>query len=384
MNMLDEWLFWKYEEWTMEKIRNLLQKPIATGVIGLIIGLIIGLPILGWGLWPVKWKDADASYLRQDLKAQYLCMIVDSYKVNSDASLAAARLDSLGISTQEASFALDSIQSGGCSYSANDEVLISLKSALAGGVVAAAPATTPESNIFIPTPVSTTSTPAKSGNKLSDVLLLAFLCLLFVGIGVVLYLRFFSSKRNPTEKIPPSGDMHDFDNPLDNADFENDLIQPAKPTASAAAPVSAVASDIPAAHFITTYVIGDDMYDDSFSIDTVKGELLGECGVGISDTIGVGEPRKISAFEVWLFDKNVTQTVTKVLMSSKAMNDPAIHQRLASRGEPVLVEPGEQIILETPSLQLQAKVIEMVYGQGALPQGSYFERLTLELSVWPK
>jgi hypothetical protein len=41
-------------------------------------------------------------------------------------------------------------------------------------------------------------------------------------------------------------------------------------------------------------------------------------------------------------------------------------------------------LLETASLQLQAKVIEMVYGQGALPTGSYFERLTLELSVWAK
>jgi hypothetical protein len=363
----------------MEKIRNLIKNPIATGITGLIIGLIIGLPILGWGLWPVKWKDADASYLRQDLKAQYLCMIVDSYKVNKDANLAAARLDSLGISSQEASFALDSLQTGGCSYTASDQVLISLKSALAGGVVTTAPTATAESSIVIPTVAPSTSGTTQSGNKLSDVFLLIFLCLLFVGIGVVLYLRFFSPKRKSSEKIPPSADMHGFDNPLDESGIEEDLAQPTKVT-SASAPTS----DIPAAHFITTYVIGDDMYDDSFSIDTVKGELLGECGVGISDTIGVGEPRKISAFEVWLFDKNVTQTVTKVLMSSKAMNDPAIHQRLASRGEPVLVEPGEQIILETPSLQLQAKVIEMVYGQGALPQGSYFERLTLELSVWSK
>ena len=66
------------------------------------------------------------------------------------------------------------------------------------------------------------------------------------------------------------------------------------------------------------------------------------------------------------------------------MNDPSTRQRLASKGEPVLIEPGQQILLETASLQLQAKVIEMVYGQGALPTGSYFERLTLELSVWAK
>jgi len=66
------------------------------------------------------------------------------------------------------------------------------------------------------------------------------------------------------------------------------------------------------------------------------------------------------------------------------MNDAAIKQRLASKGEPTLLEPGQQILLETATLQLEAKVVEMVYGQGALPAGSFIERLTLELSVSPK
>jgi hypothetical protein len=140
----------------------------------------------------------------------------------------------------------------------------------------------------------------------------------------------------------------------------------------------------PVAHFMTSYLIGDDLYDDSFSIDAPNGAFLGECGVGISDTIGVGDPKKVTAFEVWLFDKNDIQTVTKVLMSAHAMNDSGIKQRLASKGEPVLLEPGKQILLETATLQLEANVIEMVYGQGALPSGSFIERLTLELSVWPK
>jgi hypothetical protein len=87
---------------------------------------------------------------------------------------------------------------------------------------------------------------------------------------------------------------------------------------------------------------------------------------------------------VWLFDKNDIQTVTKVLMSTRAINDLATRQRLASKGEPVEAQQGLQIMLETASLQLEARVIELVYGQGAMPAGSYFERLTLELAVWPK
>jgi len=104
----------------------------------------------------------------------------------------------------------------------------------------------------------------------------------------------------------------------------------------------------------------------------------------VSETIGIVDPKKVTALEVWLFDKNDVQTVTKVLMSSHAFNDNNIRQRLASRGEPIQVEPGQQIWLETATLQLEARVIEMVYGQGAMPSGSFFERMTLELTVWEK
>jgi hypothetical protein len=57
---------------------------------------------------------------------------------------------------------------------------------------------------------------------------------------------------------------------------------------------------------------------------------------------------------------------------------------LASKGEPVLAEPGKRIILETATLQLEASVVNMNYGQGALPGSSFFEQMTLRLDVWPK
>jgi len=88
----------------------------------------------------------------------------------------------------------------------------------------------------------------------------------------------------------------------------------------------------PVAQFMTTYVLGDDLYDDSFSIDAPDGSFLGECGIGISETIGVGDPKKVMAFEVWLFDKNDIRTVTKVLMSNHAFNDEALKSRLAAKG----------------------------------------------------
>ena len=92
----------------------------------------------------------------------------------------------------------------------------------------------------------------------------------------------------------------------------------------------------------------------------------------------------MTAFEVWLFDKTDIQTVTKVLMSRHAYEDDSIRQRLAAKGEPILVQPGIETVLETESLTMVARVESMGYGEGALPPESFFDRFILELSVWPK
>lgn len=140
----------------------------------------------------------------------------------------------------------------------------------------------------------------------------------------------------------------------------------------------------PAGQFVSTYVLGDDLYDDSFSIETAKGEFLGECGSGISETIGVGEPKKVTATEVWLFDKNDIRTVTKVLMSEHAYNDPALRTKLAPKGEAVLVRAGAVTALETETLRVQVRIVDMQYGEGPLPPRSFFERLAVEIAAWPK
>lgn len=428
----------------MEKIREIfdefLKRPLWTAIAGFALGLIIGLPVLGWGLWPVKWKDADASFLRQDLKDQYLCMVVDSFSVNKDANLAAARINSMGVDIKTTPFLFDNLAAGGCSYAASDEVVMTLKAALldaepveaeneevvtgeAPEVVAPAPTEVAEST-EIPLPEETKPRDKSNGS----VLLLSLLCALFLVIGGALIYFFFIRNRRVRDDIPPSGDEEDgyieddgyaaeeeyeeapeypavvtppppppvrvieetespdldyFEEPT-VAEVEQEVAEVVPVTKAAASAAPVVSGSGPVAHFMTTYVIGDDLYDDSFSIDAPNGSFLGECGVGISDTIGVGDPKKVTAFEVWLFDKNDIQTVTKVLMSAYAMNDTGIKQRLASKGEPVLIESGQQLLLETATLQLEAKVIEMVYGQGALPSGSFFQRMTLELSVWPK
>jgi hypothetical protein len=144
----------------------------------------------------------------------------------------------------------------------------------------------------------------------------------------------------------------------------------------------ALGENPPIAQWMTTYLIGDDLFDDSFSIDSMSGEFLGECGVGIADNIGVGEPKRVSAFEVWLFDKNDIQTVTNVLLSEHAYQDEATINRLKAKGEPYLALLGGEVELITKTLRMVVRVMDMDYGAGHLPENSFFQRITLELAVW--
>jgi hypothetical protein len=141
---------------------------------------------------------------------------------------------------------------------------------------------------------------------------------------------------------------------------------------------------VPIARLRTTYVLGHDTYDDSFSIENGLGDFLGECGVSVAESIGTDAPKNVTAFEVWLFDKNDIRTITKVVMSDHAFFDDALKAKLAPKGEPVLARENETVVLETATLIINAEITELAYGTGTLPPQSFFERITIELSAWSK
>ena len=140
----------------------------------------------------------------------------------------------------------------------------------------------------------------------------------------------------------------------------------------------------PLAQFVTTYTLGDDFYDPSFSIEKENGDFMGECGVGISESIGTGDPKKVTALEVWLFDKNDIRTVTKVLMSDYAFDDDALQASLGSKGDLVPIEESSEVALETATMVLRARILELEYGEGQLPPHSFFKRVAIELGAWVK
>lgn len=324
----------------MDAVREQLNKPLSIGILAFVAGLFIGLVVLGWWLWPVQWTDAGPADLRPEFQEIYLRQAIDTYTLNQDAAIARQRIAEVGERATEI------VQKIAADPQTQDPASIQVFLALTGGAVA--PGVTP------------TTPPATTGAARS---LLPWLCLVTFLLAGALVVLFLLKNRSFTFRLPQRKELPQ---------------EPAYPE------YTATEEEPPLAQFMTTYQIGNDLYDDSFSIDSPAGEFLGECGVGISDTIGVGEPKKVTAFEVWLFDKNDIQTVTKVLMSQHAFNDDATRQRLSAKGEPVFAEPGREMVLETATLRLQARVVDMSYGAGALPAESYFERMTLEMVAWPK
>ena len=347
-----------------EKIMSYLKDYRISIPVGVILGLILGL-VIGWGIWPVQWTDLAPYHLRPDLREDYLRMSIYTATTIGDGSIATKAWNELGDTAEET---LEAVKNE--PRYLNQQQITSFAMIVGAESVAISP--TPE-------PAEVVEEEVEGGGI--NWLLIGGLCLVLLIAAAVVFYLFVLRER------PKDNGHKEVLRPRGRPDSDYDYEEPGQRYVSQPEVESQPFQDeqsMPVAQFMTTYMIADDLYDDSFSIDAPTGEFLGECGVGISETVGVGDPKRVTAFEVWLFDKNDIQTVTKVIMSAHAFDDDKIRMRLESKGEPILAEPGKQILLETASLQLEARVIDMEYGEGAAPDQSYFQRLTMELAVWPK
>jgi hypothetical protein len=335
------------------------QQPLVVAGVAFVVGLLLGWFALGWGLFPVSFVNGDVSQLRPDLQQDWVRLTAAEFTLNPDLNRAATRIDALGDKAPQV------ISDTLATSTADEKVrVLQLKQVL-------------ESTGHLK-PAGTAPTPSLLDRYKLPLLGCSLLIVLALAAGGAWYLwssgvfnRQPGGARTAVHR-PAAVTAQRSANVAPKADYTA--------TGTAATPTGGP----PVAQFMTTYVLGDDLYDDSFSIDAPDGSFLGECGMGISETIGVGDPKKVMAFEVWLFDKNDIRTVTKVLMSEHAFRDEALKSRLAAKGEPVLVTSGDVVSMETASLIVTARVVDMAYGGGALPPNSFFERLTIELAAFSK
>lgn len=316
-----------------------------TAIMGLLAGLLIGI-LVGWG------ADAAPQYLDELSTAYYVQGVASQYAMDNNFAAAAERMKFFGADWQAA------ISAGQRLAVAEGNVLMADRlNALSAAI-------------------QVNGLPSAPGGGLTNLLFslgAAVLLMLLVGLLGFLFLL--------GERFLGGGDDYG------NEDVSRSASQQAAQIAmeTPATDYSGLAEDErPIAQFMTTYMLGDDLYDDSFSIDDANGDFLGECGVGLGETIGVGDPKKVQTFEIWLFDKNDIRTVTRVLMSEHAFRDETLKARLQAKGEPAMAQPGQTFDLETASLRVVARIVDMQYGSGPLPPNSYFQQVTIELAAFKR
>jgi len=334
-----------------------IRKNLIIGIIvGLVVGLLLGMALF-WGLFPVKWTDAHSYDLAPEAQAEYVGLVADSFSLDKDPASAARNLEQWTPEEKQEAVA-DSIQM----YEETGQ-MVRLQRVQDMAMVLAIPLPTE-----VPSIVETVEPPVTGVWNRLRVPCLVFLFVLLALVLALLGLRMLVKRRSPADK-PTLGEP-----PEEAAGMSRASSMSRTESQRRGAPTLL-------GRYQTTYQVGEDTYDESFSIEGPTGEFLGECGLGIAETIGEGQPDKVTAFEVWLFDKSDIRTVTKVLMSEYSFQDDAVRSRLAAKGEAVLAQPGSLITLETNGLQMQVEVTDLVLGgdEGGLPPNSYFAKLAVEM-----
>ncbi len=330
---------------------SLLQTPQRATIAGVVLGLVIGL-LIGWVIWPVEWINATPDRLSQRFQEEYLRMAIDSYRNNKDAEQAVRRWKDLGPNAPNLLMAIAQ-QPGSLKPNWILDYKTTIEEAL--GPEALQPGN---------------RTPAAATGSNRTWLIVLGLVLALGVIGGTGYLYLLRPRLNRASAAPVAPSAAQKAQAITKSTARTDFAE------MGLAP--------PITQTMTTYVLGDDLYDESFSIDAPDGNFLGEYGVGISKTILPGAPKKVTAMEVWLFDKNDIKTATKVLMTPYAYQHPDFRRELEAKGELVLLRKQEQILLETATLQLMVTVVDVEYGKENAPENSYLERLTLEMAVWQR
>ena len=380
-----------------------IKKTYVYGIAGVIIGLVLGL-IVGWVIWPVSWTDASSANLRPEMQQTVMSNAILSFTLTNDKEKALQVYQDFGA---KATSALDAVRSNPGLL--NAEQISRFATAVSAPVSGtnALPATNATGD--------TSTNPMPISKKSTGTLGLALLVVLVAGAAAVYWFFFRGHEANgnpnmsmvsktsstlmpqatkPTftpSKTPVSNQNTSQQRRIEMPAVLNQATQTTsqvlQATPAAISPVShpvMVPSGKPIAQFLTTYMYGDDLYDESFIFDAPNGAFLGECGVSFSDIVGTGEPKKISAFEIWLFDKNDVQTVTNVLMCQHAFDDLFMRENLEKKGDSVLAEVEKRFAMETASLVLEGHVVDLTYGELLQTPQSYFQRLTLELAVYEK
>ncbi len=397
-------------------IRDISREHVLIIVASLLVGLAIGL-FLAWQVWPVRWIDTDPSDLRIEHQHDYIRMAATSWTATQDAALAQRRLREL---MDKDTTWLDVARMVEQVADAQDEELAADIRAMAEAVEL------PMDSAAAQQPAD----PQEGGSTLSQVL-----PFIVVGIGIaavavgglLLYNRTEATKSVAEDERRPWGSIGDTIQEQDETKLpeeEEEKEESAPVTRGSEAslaettmrPIEAASEAGAGAAFANSegiagldeelgleedeqdldyasgegtvlgvyeseYHFGDDDFYHAFTLESAEGEFVGQCGVVISDVLGLDEAQQVDAFDIWLFEAQGTRTVSKVLASEYACQNESLNAKLSRKGELLEVEPGLVMTLETETLHLSAIVKDFDYRQDPQLERAIFSHLAVELTV---
>ncbi len=322
----------------------------------LTVGLILGL-IIAWGIWPAEFKNGTPGHLRADYQTYYLNWAAEEYARTED------------INKIQQMLGLDIEKNPWIENPKAFEEAINLAIAQNPEHATALEQMKQEIDMFMG--VGAEEEGKGEGISIFTIFGYLIVVLAIVAAGLFLISRISAGKQQERQVAKPVA-------PEKKSGIPGAGLMEETPP-----PLVEEGEEPPLKSFTTTYVLGDDFFDPSFSIE-MGNEFLGECGVGISETIGPGDPKKVTALEAWLFDKSDIRTVTTVLASEYAMQDEDLLAKLEPKGEVEEIRPGMEVTLETTALRVSATIKEVEYAQGDLPDKSFYQRVSVELRAWVK
>jgi hypothetical protein len=327
---------------------------IAIGV-GVTIGVVLGL-VYGYLINPVKWVDTSLEVARSDIQEDYLRMAIDAYNLHLNPSQAQYRYQELGDSGADT---LENITQSpgvqGIKAVAHFRELVYQDFIASNDIAAVTPEVVEDNTAYLYLWVST----------------------IFLG-GIVSVYYYLRTHPQESGQVSRSGQ---------SAKIFNLVLKGPKPFLREKPSRSIPASEFetpPLLNFMCTYIMGDKLedFEESFSLDTDKGEFLGECGIELIHVNGEENPAGASAFDLWLFDKNEINTKSIMLMSDRVYSDDVLRTQLETKGVPTKAIIGRESIIETDHLLMKFRIVDMVGVKGEMGKFDYFTRLSVDINIW--
>lgn len=324
-----------------------LRREIMILLIVLLLGIIIGWFLFGWVIAPVTWTDAAPLSLQTNHRAYYFRLMAIADQQNQLSNEDIARFAA-------AEWSLQGLHDELTRLLTDDPTNAPMYQRVLARV----------DNIIASTPQVEGQSQDGGGNS-GIVVILIVLGLLVLVVGFLILRRILGGGAEVTDAGGYSA-------------VSGTQVSTRGAGSSSWGEVTA-----PLMQYTFTYELGNDRFDESRAVENSEGMFLGELGAGIGETIGVGNPDKVTALEVWLFDKNDIRTVTKVLLSEHANYDDSLRTKLEAKGDgAALAQQGAIVPLETQTLRVKARIEELEYGSGQLPANSFFQKLKITMAAW--